>query len=226
MGLIYERKKQVILTGLIGLLAAVLVGVGEFLLHFDPMARFSESDYAFMLAASDARQTWGHFIGVLAAPLYVVGCWHIYLMLKPANQTLAFIAFLLGSYGFMIGADWISSRASIGAITHLQDSKSILQPLVDLYVVRYESLLTVIRITTLLLSLIIIVLVWSGRSHYHKMMAFFNPIVLLLLNFVIYIIAPEIGKYMMPIALNIGFGLFFILSLLQVSRISENKEFL
>lgn len=221
-----DEKKLVILTGLIGLLAALLVGIGEFLLHFDPQARFSEGGgYTFMLAASDARQTWGHFIGVLAAPLYVVGCWHIYLMLKPANQKLAFIGFLLGAYGFMIGADWISSRASIGAITHLDDAKSLLQPLVDLYVYRYESLLTVIRITTLLLSIIIIVLAWGGKSHYHKMMAFFNPIVLLLLNFVVYLIAPDVGKYMMPIALNIGFGLFFILSLLQANRIPENKEF-
>jgi hypothetical protein len=202
-----------------------VVGAGEFLLHFDPLARFSEgSDYRFMLAASEARQTWGHFLGVLAAPLYVVGCWHIYLMLKPANQRWAFVGFLLSAYGFMVGADWISSRSSIGAITHLQESQSLLQPLVDLYVLRYESLLSVVRITTLLLSIIIVILAWSGKSHYHKAIAFFNPLVLLLLNFVIYLIAPEIGKYMMPIALNIGFGLFFILSLLQARRLETSQE--
>ena len=215
-----DEKKRVIVTGLIGLLAAVLVGAGEFLLHFDPQARFADGDYAFMLAASDSRQTLGHFLGTLAAPLYVVGCWHIYLMLKPANQKLAFIGFLLGAYGFIIGGDWISSRASIGAITHLQDAKPLLQPLVDLYELRYENLLTVIRVTTLILSIIIIILAWGGKSHYHKAMAFFNPIVLLLLNFVIYLISPEIGKYLMPIALNVGFGLFFTLSLLQATRIS------
>jgi len=215
-----NEKKLTILTGLIGLLAAVLVGTGEFLLHFDPQARFADGDYTFMLAASDSRQTLGHFLGTLAAPLYVVGCWHIYLMLKPANQKLAFIGFLLGAYGFIIGGDWISSRASIGAITHLQDAKLLLQPLVDLYELRYENLLTVIRVTTLILSIIIIFLAWGGKSHYHKAMAFFNPIVLLLLNFVIYLISPEIGKYLMPIALNVGFGLFFALSLLQAIRIS------
>ena len=83
-----------------------------------------------------------------------------------------------------------------------------------------ENLLTVIRVTTLILSIIIIILAWGGKSHYHKAMAFFNPIVLLLLNFVIYLISPEIGKYLMPIALNVGFGLFFTLSLLQATRIS------
>ena len=213
------------LTGFIGLLAAVLVGLGEFLLHFDPEARFVSGGYDFMLAPSENRQSLGHFVGVLAAPLYVVGCWHIYLMLKPANQKLAFIAFLLGAYGFMIGADWISSRASIGAITHLQAAGADnLKGLVGLYEYRYETLLTVIRVTTLAMSVIIAVIAWVGRGHYSKMMAFLNPIVLLILNFLIYLVAPEIGKYMMPIALNIGFGLFFILSLIQASQITENKD--
>ena len=56
-------------SGLAGLAAAILVGIGEFLLHFDPQAGFSEVHYDFMLAASDERQTLGHFFGVLGAPL-------------------------------------------------------------------------------------------------------------------------------------------------------------
>ena len=219
-----NEKKALWVTGFIGLLAAILVGTGEFLLHFDPLARFADDNYAFMNATSDAQQTWGHFLGVLSAPLYVIGCWHIYLMLKPANQKLAFIAFLLGAYGFMIGADWISSRASIGAIVHMQTTPTVLLPLIELYQLRYESLLSVIRITTLLLSGIIAYLAWTGRSHYSKIMAVFNPIVLLLLNFAVFLLAPAVGKYMMPIALNIGFGLFFILSLFHVHNIRSSDE--
>ena len=67
------QQQVLILTGIIGLMAAILVGIGEFLLHFDTLARFSEDGYEFMLAASDERQTVGHFFGVLGAPLYVVG---------------------------------------------------------------------------------------------------------------------------------------------------------
>jgi hypothetical protein len=201
------------------LIAAVLVGIGEFLLHFDPVARFSADGYAFMLAASDERQTVGHFFGVLGAPLYVVGCWHIYLMLKPANQTLAFIGFLASAYGFMIGADWISSRASIGALMHYQESGGNVGELVALYDLRYESLLTVIRITTAVLSIIFIYLALSGRSHYQKWHALFNPIVLLIMNFVIYAINPAIGKYLMPIALNVAFGIFFAMSVIQARKI-------
>ena len=210
-----------VLTGVVGVVAAILVGIGEFLLHFDSLARFSTDSYAFMLAASDERQTAGHFIGVLAAPLYVVGCWHIYLMLKPANQTLAFIGFLVSAYGFMIGADWIGSRASIGALVHFQESGGNIESLVPLYQLRYENLLTVIRVSTVVISLIFIYLALTGRSHYQKWHAIFNPIVLLVMNFVIYAISPSIGKYLMPIALNVAFGIFFLMSVVQAQKINK-----
>ncbi len=220
-----ENKNVIVLTGFIGLLAAILVGTGEFLLHFDPQARYSETSYEFMLAASEDRQSIGHYFAVLGGPLYVVGCWHIYLMLKPAQKTLAFIAFVTGAYGFMIGADWISSRASIGALFHFQQSNHInLDKLIDLYRFRYENLLSIIRVTTLVLSLLFIGLVLTGRSHYQKWHAVFNPILLLLLNFVIYFISPDIGKYVMPIALNVAFGIFFILSILQTRKIPTTKD--
>lgn len=217
-----ENLRAIQLTGLVGLLAAILVGIGEFLLHFDPLARFSETSYEFMLAASDQRQTVGHFFGALGAPLYLVGCWHIYLMLKPANKTIAVVAFLVGAYGFVIGGQWIASRASIGAITHLQDTGLKLDDLVLLYQLRYENLLTVIRITTVILSGIFIYMVMTGNSLYERWQAIFSPIFLLLMSFVIYVVTPDIGKYLMPIALNVGFGLFFIMSVIQARKVARD----
>jgi hypothetical protein len=218
-----NQQQVIVLTGIIGAIAAIVVGVGEFMLHFDPLARFSADGYEFMLGGSEQRQTLGHFLGVLGAPLYVVGCWHIYLMLKPANQKLAFVGFLASAYGFMIGADWISSRASIGALVHYQESGGTIEGLVLLYQLRYESLLTVIRITTVVISIIFIYLALTGRSHYRKWQAVFNPIVLLVMNFVVYAISPEIGKYLMPIALNVAFGLFFLMSVVQAQKIKSES---
>ena len=219
-----QNQSVLLISGIAGLAAAVLVGVGEFLLHFDPQARFAEESYDFMLAASDARQTVGHFLGVLAAPLYVVGCWHIYLMLKPAGPRLALIGFLASAYGFMIGADWISSRASIGALVHLEASGGDIGGLTDLYRLRYESLLTVIRLTTLVLSAIFVYLVLTGRSLYRRWQAVFCPILLLLMNFAIYAFSPTVGKYVMPIALNIAFGIFFLMSTLQAHTYKKPVE--
>jgi hypothetical protein len=199
------------LTGIIGLVGAILCGTGEFLLHFDPLARFS--GYDFMADISDARLTAGHFFAVVGVSLYFVGMWHIAQMLKPAGEKLSTLLFLIGSFGFLYGAMWMSSRASIGSLVHYPELIAATN-LVDLYQLRSETLLQVTRVTTLMISGIYVYLVLTGKSRYPKWMAATSPIVLLILNFVIYVIAPSVGKFVMPIALNVGFSAFFLLSLI------------
>jgi hypothetical protein len=203
--------KTLTFTGILGLAGAILCGIGEFLLHFDPLARFS--GYDFMADISDTRLTAGHFFAVVGVPLYFVGMWHIAQMLKPAGETLSRILFLIGSFGFLYGAMWMSSRAGIGSLVHYPELIADTN-LVELYQLRSETLLQVIRLTTLLISGIYVYMVLTGKSRYPKWMAATSPIVLLILNFVIYLTAPSVGKFVMPIALNVGFSLFFLLSLI------------
>jgi len=203
-------KSIVVITGVVGLVAAMLTGAGEFILHYDALARFSENQ--FFLGISDSRSSVGHFFGVLGAPLYLVGAWHIQTMLKPANERWAMIAFLITVYGFAVGTVWIGSRASLSALTNLPPSPDI-ENLLALYDLRYETLLQVIRIAVLLLSVIFIWLTLSGKSHYPKWMAALNPILLILASFVVYVIAPTVGKFLMPIALNVAFFIFFLASI-------------
>lgn len=205
-------RQRLTITALAGLLAATLVGLGEYLLHYDALARFSEGGYEFMHGISTTRTTTGHFLGVFGATLYPIGCYHIYQMLRPANQRWAFAAFLIGSAGFMVGVVWIGSRASISALMQLPASGEI-GGLIELYDLRYETLLQVVRITTLVLSVIIIWLCLTGRSHYPRWMALFNPVLMIIANFILFVIAPSIGKHSMPIALNVAFFVFFALSL-------------
>ena len=197
-------------TGIIGLVGAILCGTGEFLLHFDPQMRFS--GYDFMAEIAEDRLTSGHFFAVFGIPLYFVGMWHIAEMLRPAGEKLSRALFFIGSFGFLYGAMWMSSRAMIGSIAHHSDLVEGTN-LVELYKLRLETLLQVIRITTLVISIIFIKMVLTGRSRYPKWMAATSPIVLLLMNFVIFLAVPDIGKYVMPIALNVGFSIFFLLSL-------------
>jgi hypothetical protein len=69
------------------------------------------------------------------------------------------------------------------------------------------------RLVILTVSAIYIWLVLTGRSLYPKWMAVFNPILLILMCFLLYLTVPAIGKYVMPIALNVAFFIFFSLSI-------------
>ena len=212
-------RSDLILTGLTGLLAAVLVGVGEFMLHFDPLLRYGEG-FDFFKGVTEPRATAGHFFGVLGAPLYVVGAWHIYLMLRPANRVWAKLAFLVMAFGCMVGGVWIGSRATAAFMVNTLPQDALAAAL-GLYELRYESLLTIVRVAVLALSGIFVWLILTGRSNYPRWMAALNPIVLILASFLIFFLVPGIGKYLMPIALNVAYFVLFTVSTM-IAALSHN----
>ena len=196
------------ITGLIGLLAALLTGAGEFLLHYASLARYGgKSPYEFFVDTSLESISTGHFFAVIGIPLYLIGCWHIYLMLKRANKNLAFVTFLVGSYGFIVGGIWMGSRAFIALI--IQSEISEVSEIINFYDAHYESLLQVIRVTTLFMSGSIVWLILKGQTRFPKFMVAIAPIFGILFCFLIFLAIPSIGKYIMPIALNVAFSIFF-----------------
>jgi hypothetical protein len=211
-----------ILTGLIGLLAATLVGAGEFMLHFDPLGRYGQG-FDFLKGVTESRATAGHFLGVLGAPLYVVGAWHIYLMLRPANRSWAMLAFFVMAYGCIVGGVWIGSRATAAFLVNTIPEDALASA-IGLYELRYESLLTVVRSAILVLSGIFVWLILTGRSNYPRWMAVLNPIILILASFLVFWLAPGIGKYLMPIALNVAFLILFSASTIIAIHSSDGDS--
>ena len=210
------NKRTIMLTGFVGLLAAVLTGTGEFLLHYDALGRYTDT-FAFFQGVTREQATIGHFFGVLGAPLYLVGVYHIYLMLRPANETWARIGGLVMAYGFVVGAIWIGSRSTAGELVNVVQ----MQEELDLYVLRYETLLQIIRVAALFFSGIFIWLCVTGRSYYPRKMAILNPILLIAAAFLIFFTVPEVGKYIMPIALNVAFFVLFSASLVVASKLQN-----
>ena len=212
-------RYKLLLTGMFGLTAATLVGIGEFLLHYDSLARYTDT-FAFFEGVTKERATIGHFFGVLGAPLYVIGAYHIYLMLRPAHELAARVAGLTMAYGCIVGAVWIGSRATA---VELVSAGSIVEQLA-LYELRYESLLMVVRLSVLALSIIFIWLCLTGRSLYPRSMAILNPIFLIIVSFLIFYIIPTVGKYLMPIALNVAYFVMFSFSLLIASKLPAESS--
>ncbi len=214
-------RQILVLTGLAGIVGSVLVCTGEFMLHYDPLVRYGQG-FDFFKGVTESQATTGHFFGVLGGPFYLLGTWHLYRMLRPANRFWAFLAFLIMSYGFMIGAVWIGSRANVAYLVSTM-SEDALGSALALYELRYESLLTLVRIAVLGFSIIFVWLSLTGRSAYPRWMAILNPILLIIVSFVIFVIAPGVGKYLMPIALNVAFMIVFSVSTLIVIRSKQGE---
>ena len=220
----------IMVTGIIGILAASLVGTGEFLLHFSPLGDYADDgNYVYLLQVSESRATWGHFLAMLGAPLYLIGFWHIFLGLKPYGKIIPWIVFFITAYGFIFGTVWIGSRAGIVLLAQANfaaegHNNEVLRELMDYYMLHSETLLEVTRITTLLSSLAFIVLVLTGKTLYPRWMAIFNPILLLVSSFILFAVAPEVGKFTLPIALNVGYFIFFTLSTLQLAKVCKQLQ--
>ena len=95
--------KAIRITGLAGITGALLMFAGDMFLYggFYGGAEFFEQSRTIMGEIPQLRLMIGGALGPLAAIMYVIGCWHIYLALKPGGKTLAAIAFA-GLAGMMI----------------------------------------------------------------------------------------------------------------------------
>lgn len=212
-----HQRRLLIGTGLVAALGALIVGVGEFTFQFSPLGGYEGSDYLYFLDVSQSRLTLGHFIAVLAAPLYLVGYWHIAQMLRPAGRWLAAAVFGLGVYAFIIGDVWLGGRVNLALTVKARDaapdaSAALFSDLLGDISAHNEPLINVVRVLVLIISILMVCGILTGKSRYPRWIIIFSPIVIVIQIFAIYVIAPGAGVYLLPAAMNIAHFIFFALS--------------
>ena len=212
--------------GYLGLLASILVGLGEYFLHYSTEILEHSKDYEFFKYVPLENLTIGHFLAVIGLPFYFAGYIHIYRMLKSGNETLARLVLAIGFIAFAVGGIWIGSRASIGNIVHLKDAMgaSTYQNLLAHYTDHMEILVKALRIIIASLSVVFVIAILKGGTYYKKWMAVFNPIVILLLVFSTMFWAKDLAKHLAPIAMNVTHFILFTLSLIQLNNYSKNHQ--
>ncbi len=214
------------ILGYLGLIASILVGLGEYFLHYSANILEHSENYEFFKFVSLDNLTTGHFLAVIGLPFYFAGYIHIYRMLKSGNETLARIVLAVGFVAFAVGGIWIGSRASIGNIVHLKDTidASTYQNLLAHYTNHMEVLVQALRIVIATLSVVFAIAILKGGTDYNKWMAIFNPIVILILLVVLGKLLPSLGKHMLPILMNVTHFILFALSLYQLNKLTKSQQ--
>jgi len=209
--------------GYLGLIASILVGLGEYLLHFSDAILGHAKDYEFFNYVSIENMTLGHFMAVIGLPFYFAGYLHVYRMLRSGNETLARTVLAIGFVAFAVGGIWIGSRASIGNIVQLKEMIDVptYQKLLNHYTDHMEILVQALRIVIAVLSVVFAITILKGGTYYKKWMALCNPITILLLLVFIGQAIPSIGKHALPILMNITHFILFSLSLYQLNQRSK-----
>ena len=214
------------ILGYLGLLAAILVGLGEYFLHYSSNVLEHGKNYEFFKFVPAGNLTTGHFLAVIGLPFYFAGYLHIYRMLRSGSENLARAVLAIGFVAFAVGGIWIGSRVTIGTLMQQQSNLSpeTFQILADTYTSHHEVLVKALRIIVALLSVVFVVAILRSGTYYRKWMAFFNPIVILLLTFTTIFIAPFIGKHLAPIAMNVTHFILFSVSLYQLSLFEKGQS--
>lgn len=194
-------------TGLLGVIAALLVGVAEFTFQFSPAGGYENEGYRYFADVSLARLTFGHFLGVLCAPLYIAGYFHVFLMLRPTHPRLGFLVFVLGAYSFMVGDVWLGGRVNLALIVHAQEmapavSQEVLSGLLRSVSEYNEPLINIVRLTIGALSVLLSIAILSGRSCYPRAFIFLTPAVVLAAIVAVYGLYRPLGVYLLPAAMN------------------------
>ncbi|MEP3654684.1 MAG: DUF6796 family protein [Litorimonas sp.] len=213
------NSKFVTLAGLAGCLGAILVGVGEFSMQFTPNGGIEDvKDYLYFNDISAERLSFGHFIAVLSAPLYLLGYWHLSKKLEPAGPKQAKAFFLIGAYAFAVGTAWIGQRFFLGTTVHEIAAGQDLSALLAVFSEHNEPFVNVLRLAMLIVSIIWIKLILTGKTAFPKWMAFFSPIVLLALMFALYFFKTKIGLYVFPVAMNATHFIIFALAMFTARK--------
>lgn len=203
--------------GFAGLAGAILTGLGEGLLQLSPGANDIDPDYAYFAQIPEARLFLGHSVSIASAPLYLAGYWHLTGNLLAYHRRARLIVFVACAYAFIIGTVWIGQRAFLGLTVQAIDTGRADAILLAGFSALNEPLVNVLRFTLLAFSVIWILRIASGGSHYPRWMAVLSPAVLIAVIFGAYFLWPVPGSWLAATALNTAHAVLFSASLCSLS---------
>jgi len=216
----HVAPKWLFYTGLLGMLAAFVTGIGEYFLLYAPELNHGPSNnYGNFLHPTETDLKRGYYLSVVGAPFYIIGYWHVVGMLKLHKTKLGWLIMSLAVFGFMSGFAWLISNAYQGLLVqsiaaHTGGAAGALSAVQTKVDTMSFPLLQVIRFQVMIMSAILAFAILKYDTYYPRWLAIFTPIVLILLVFSTLLFMPSIGKYFVPEALNVAHFIFFSMSTL------------
>ena len=200
----------------IGLIASIIVGIGEYLLHYLPAGPGGE--VSMLQDVPLARASIGHFLVVFGAPLYFAGYYGLKNIFMETNPLLARLLFIAGVLSFSIGGVWVSSRYFAAEVLQrsvgTEDHEFYMQSYED----HYQILVWALRLLVAVVSVIYVTLILKNKQGLPKWLAIFNPIILLILIISSLFWFKPLGNHIAPIAMNVTHFIFFGLLFLQLKK--------
>ena len=214
-------RKRVYLYGYMAILGALMVGLGQFLVQYSPDYD-PAIPYSCFYGVSSLRFSIGHFLMILFVPLYIYGYWHLFLALRGREKIMGKAVLSLGIIAFIIAGIWMGSRAQLGLLIQAKlaagNMESLFDPMLTFYEEHTGILEQTIQFLLVIISVLFVWAIWDGVSWYPKWMMLFNPLLLMGLIYGLSSLVPELGKILLPSAMNIAHLILFIASMVALKQ--------
>lgn len=204
------------LAGIVGLIGAILVAAADIVLLSVPGGNYGSGSFAYLAAVPSGRLILGHFMGVLALPLEIIGFWQLAQGLAPGGKRASLIFLLVSAYSVVLGAVYHAALAPIAAVVQAQQAASeantALTALIDTLSGYARPFSSITGAGVLVISIIFAWRVGFGRSHYPRWMALVNPLTLTIAVIALGRALPALGDVLLPAAFSIANAVLFALS--------------
>ncbi|NOX90699.1 MAG: hypothetical protein GXO77_16995, partial [Calditrichaeota bacterium] len=215
-----DELKKLRFTGLAGVLAALLMFAGDMFLYggFYGGAEYYKVSREIMSEIPLLRLMIGGAIGPIAAILYVIGFWQIFLALKTGSKTLAKITFFAFTSMMIVGGAFHSDFVNTGLILRAKNSinavdMEVMETLIAQSKTYINFLYQIVFVFGLIGTITFLYAVLFKKTRYPKWIVFFTPTLLTLTAPAARLLPSPVGGIVYGGYTNLSFFLFFCVSM-------------
>lgn len=191
----------------VGLIGSIIVGIGEYLLHFNPNG--PDGEINILLHIPLWRAHIGHFFALIGTPFYFAGYYGLLKLFRSSHELYAKSLFIFGFFSFLYGGIWISSRYFAAVILQKTQGLPFYELFYDVYEDNYQILVWALRVFIIFVSIFYVLCIFKDKTGLPKKLAFFNPLLLLAITISSLWWFKPLGIQIAPIAMNITHFIFF-----------------
>jgi len=156
-----------------------------------------------------ARASIGHFFVVFGAPFYFAGFYGLKKVFFSTSPLLSRLLLIAGVLSFSIGGVWVSSRYFGAVVLQRSAGTADYDYFLKSYEDHYQVLVWALRILVAIVSIFYVTLILKNNIGLPKWLAFFNPILILVIVISSLLWLPALGNHIAPIAMNVTHFIFF-----------------
>lgn len=226
-GKVFQEKKLVWLTGIMGIFGSALLAASDLLLVGRPAAGSEVFSFSDMALLPQWRITVPVLLGVIVAiPLIIAGFYQMFAAFRHKNRWWSWALFLVFAHSLILGAGYHAGYLFIGIGIKTGSAIAEAAPINEMITAfsTWDIIFRRIMLGELFfVSVLFIVAVLLKKTYYPSWMSIFSPILLMIgLPVIARFLPAPIGGYAVSTAFNGGLVLFFFLSSVVLNR---NREF-